>query len=1125
MLRLSSIVVLFCLLTGSLGAAEGVQRQRYAVQLRQAPVAKVVKGRAAIRGAEGQRERSRLAASHDALKSAIQSRGIPITGETFVLSNAVFVMATREEAQQLRTLPNVGGVVEVPKIYRKLERAKSTAQISNAWPLLGGMNNAGDGVKIAIIDTGIDSNHPAFANSPLAMPSGYPRAGDPSDQQFTNKKVIVARSYVRQLASPVTGNPSSDLVIQETRPDDYSARDRHGHGTAMAMIAAGHQVDSPQGQIAGVAPGAWLGNYKVFGSPLIHDGTTADVVLSALEDAFNDGMDIAVLSIGIPAVWGPTDDIECGNAPSVPCDLFAATAGLAAQNGMVVVVAAGNSGNSGGRTPSFATIESPGTHPDVITVGALLNSHEFFRNLEIPGGPGGSTGSGTYQISIGTTPIPTQPITAPLRDVRTTGNDGEACTALPAGSMNGAIAFVSRGTGQCPFAVKAQNAAAAGALAVVFYRTDGSNEVFAPGGMGYSPIPAGLIGHSDGAAILGFLGSRGGEAQASINPTLHSRDRDKGASGGVVAPFSSRGPNIGYPLIKPEVTAVGENIYTATQSYDPNSEMYDPSGFTVVSGTSFSAPLVAGVAALVLDHGEGFPFYDAQQVKSAIVNAAEDLGNFDRNIATGQLEPAYNIAMGGGEVRGYWARDTVVTITPQTLDFGEVTPEDLAAGIELTVSIHNSFSAPLRLTFEREPYSSQADATSPVNWSLPGPTWVEPGQSQDFTFRLSGSVPSQFDLYDGVIVVRESGDPSKGIPDVKIPYLYIAGDTSPCNIIPLRGWGNGITNEEGIGILAVKVTDCRGLPIRGVPITWSVLEGGGQILATLPGDNRTDDYGIVEARYRLGPLVGTQTFTAAYPNANGIRTEFRIQAMGDPVVFEGGIVEGAGFKQGQSVAPGSFVSIFGSNLSPGSKVAGHTPLPIALGEVNVSIDTRDRTVSIPARLVYVSPDQINIQLPWELAGKGSAIIKVNNGDISTQVREVGVTTYSPGLFQYTAEGGERVLAAYVFRDGQRTGVHGPALRARVGDVLELYANGLGPIRGGNPATGVPTPLGIFETDAIPEVTIGGIPAQVHFSGLAPGFVGLYQLNVSVPQGVGAGQQSVVVRIGGVESSAGTLLVE
>ncbi|MCW5965768.1 MAG: S8 family serine peptidase [Bryobacterales bacterium] len=1129
MLKPHLVLIVLCALVGSAFAQPVVRGERYAVLMLEAPLASSARHRSELRTAAAQQRRVAAVTQHEALKRTLRDRGIPVTGEVFNLANAVFVRATDDQALQLRRLPGVGGVVRMRMAKQNLERAKQTAQVNTTWSQLGGIDGAGDNVKIGIIDTGIDNAHPAFANSPLPMPAGFPKLNSQSDLVFTNNKVIVARSYVRLLADDgiAGGDPSSDFQIQFTRPDDYSARDRNGHGTAMAMIAAGHQVNSPQGQIAGVAPGAWLGSYKVFGTPRVNDFAFEDVIITALEDAFDDGMDMAVLSLGVPADWGPEDDVQCGNAPGVPCDPLAAVAGFAMQGGMLVITAAGNSGDIGGRTPTFATIESPGTHPDVLTVGALINSYEWFRSLDVPGGPNGSIGPGSYQLSMNPYFRPAAPLALNLIDVRITGNDGNACSALPAGSLNGSIAFVARGSGQCTFATKAENARAAGASAVVFYRNDGSNEVFTPGGLRAVPIAAGLIGSSDGAALLAYLGSRNGTAPATLNPALRNRNVNKdvnndGKIDGVLTSFSSRGPNIGFPIIKPEITAVGENIYTATQSFDPNSALYDASGYTVLSGTSFSAPLVAGVAALVWDT-QALPFYDADRVKSAIVNAGEDLNTFDRNIENGNLEPAYNIAMGGGEVQAPWAIDSVVTMSPQTLDFGEVTPQNLAQGISRTIRIKNDFNAQLRLTFERDAYAGSIDQASPVVWTLPGPIDVPSGQSRDVVFRLTGNVPATLDLYDGVIIVRGTGDSANNIPDVKIPYLYLAGDFVPCNIIPLGDGGDGIANEDYSRPLTVKVTDCRGLPIKDVPITWTSVQGGATFLRD---SGLTDDYGIVEGRFRLGPNVGNQMIEATYPDPGGVKATFSLRAIGDPVVNQGGIVEGAGFLSGRAVAPGSLVSIFGVNLGSASIGAGQVPLPIALGDVNVSLDSRDRAVSEPGALLFVSPQQVNLQIPWEFAGKPSAVVKVNLGDISTEVREVALNTFSPGIFQYTEEGtGLRLIAAEIFRGGQRLGLHGSNRRVQAGDVLELYANGLGPVAGGNPPTGAATPGGLFTTQTAPTVLINGTPVPVEFSGLASGFVALYQVNISIPGGIPAGERDIIIQIGGVDSSAGKILIQ
>src|SRR5207249_6590483 len=127
----------------------------------------------------------------------------------------------------------------------------------------------------------------------------------------------------------------------------YSPRDRVGHGTAIAMIAAGAQNTSPLGQIQGVAPKAFLGNYKIFGSPGVIDFPLYADFAKAIEDAFADGMDIVTLSLGEghAAYYGPldTDPQGCGGA----CDIFAQKVENAVSNGMVVVASAGNDGNIG----------------------------------------------------------------------------------------------------------------------------------------------------------------------------------------------------------------------------------------------------------------------------------------------------------------------------------------------------------------------------------------------------------------------------------------------------------------------------------------------------------------------------------------------------------------------------------------------------------------------------------------------------------------------------------------------------------------------------------------------------------------------------------------------------------
>ena len=107
---------------------------------------------------------------------------------------------------------------------RKLDRALDLVHASAAWSALGGQQNAGKGVRIAILDTGIDQDQPAFQDAALQPPSGFPKG----EIDYTSSKVIVARSYVAML-------PFALVDASDSRPDDVTPRDRSGHGTAIAV--------------------------------------------------------------------------------------------------------------------------------------------------------------------------------------------------------------------------------------------------------------------------------------------------------------------------------------------------------------------------------------------------------------------------------------------------------------------------------------------------------------------------------------------------------------------------------------------------------------------------------------------------------------------------------------------------------------------------------------------------------------------------------------------------------------------------------------------------------------------------------------------------------------------------
>ena len=293
------------------------------------------------------------------------------------------------------------------------------------------------------------------------MPAGYPICSG-NDCNFTNNKVIVARSYVRQLAAGTDpSNPAADSC-----PDDYSPRDRDGHGTAVASCAAGNSATGTV-QINGMAPKAYLGNYKIYGSPEVNDATTDDVMIQALDDAVQDGMDVVSFSTGGPAFTGPLDSgTVCGNDPGVPCDLVAQAFENAVRQGTVIVASAGNGGEDGVNYPSFSTVASPADAPSVIAAGATTNSH-VFQAAVIVAGSGVPSNLQNIAVQTSDSYLPSGTLTAPLRDVSAIGGDPLACTALPAHSLDGAFALIERGS--CTFAVKMNQAVNAGASGVIFY--------------------------------------------------------------------------------------------------------------------------------------------------------------------------------------------------------------------------------------------------------------------------------------------------------------------------------------------------------------------------------------------------------------------------------------------------------------------------------------------------------------------------------------------------------------------------------------------------------------------------------------------------------------------------------
>ena len=1076
---------------------------RYALILADEPVTSRFAARDQLQSVAGRNYRQQIEARQQAVRDQLAQRNIRVTASASMLMNVVFVAATPDRVADMAALPGVIAVVPQRLYKPSLNRATGLINGPAAWTLSGGFPNAGKGMKIAIIDTGVDQTHPALQDSTLPPAPNAPACGNladahPSDCAFVNSKVIVARSYIAmQGAGSDPKNPAAD-----SKPDDFSPRDHVGHGTNTSSTAAGNTAIGAV-TINGMAPKAYIGSYKIFGSPGMVPGGEADAIIAAAEDAVKDGMDVLSLSIGGPAFTGPLDTgAACANAnggapnpPGVACDLVAVALENAARSGTVVVVAAGNGGESGVNTnvQTLNSIGSPAYAPSVIAAGATTNSHAFISLVSVSG-----AGVPGRLSNITATPAPTSApdssVTAPLVDVTQLGNDGLACTSLPAGSLNGALALIERGS--CLFSIKMNNAVAAGALGVVFYMADQSSP-FPAGGLNAFPQPAVMISNGDGASLKTFIDANAGHA-VTLSPlaeqplTIFNQ----------LAGFSSAGPSLGLNGIKPEVLAPGVNMYMPTQSYDPLGELYSASRFTVADGTSYSTPLTAGAAALVK---QNHPGYTAAQVKSALVNTAT------QDVTLDQFGDALSILQtGGGKVAADFAIGNNITVTPPTVSFGVLSATPVGASQQFQVTNTGTTAVTLSLAVVS---TTVAGGTSLAldHSSLA----LAAGASGTFTLTLSGTLPPA-GLYSGTVTVQGASQTTR------IPYMFLVGSGTIDNLIPLAGDGNDGTVNQVIpdGYVAFQLIDANGVPVTGAPVTFTADKGVtlSQVSAA------TDNYGIAYATPTLGPTPGTFHVTGcATASCSTWSYQFTDYSRLAPQITAAGVVDAATFRQ--PIAPGSYIAIFGSNLSDNTITPDTTGvdqntnerLPLNIDLTQVSFDVPTAGISVPGHLAYISPGQLVVQVPWELAGQKSVQIKVTINYTFGNVVTVPLSDYAPAMFE---SGG---IAIAVDAAGNLITASNPAVR---GQTITLYANGLGPVTN-PPASGDPAPsTPLAHTTTSPVVTIGGQSAGTpSFSGLTPTLPGLYQINLAVPQNISAGTLPITITIGGQTSKASTIPVK
>jgi minor extracellular serine protease Vpr len=547
------------------------------------------------------------------------------------------------------SLPRLLRLRAVDRVYPSLTYTRTMDRgpsVIHATELQAAAGDKGQGIKIGVVDTGVDPSSPFLAPSGFTYPQGFPR-GDTKETTF---KVIVARVF----PGPVRDR-NSNKAFDKSEP----------HGTHVAGIAAGIEgTTAPAGPdhpatsgLSGVAPRAWIGNYRVFTvpTPLGHQANTPEIV-RAFESAVADGMNVINFSGGGPE----TDPAN---------DAMNETVRNTALAGVVPVIAAGNDREDFG----LGTAGSPGTAADAISVAATSNSHVFAPALTVAGGPPSLGAVPIHGAGGAKLPVTWSSADQPLVDVSSVlGSDGKpvethlcgsasdpngSLGTIAKGSLGGKIALISRGA--CTFASKAARAAIGGAkgIIVIDNRFGEANTIPIP-----LQLPAGSISDLDGANLRAYAAAHGG--QASIRVTSDIREIQTNRSG-VITSFSSAGPtDFGY-FLKPDLSAPGLDVLSSTPPATTGST------FSVFAGTSMATPHVAGAAALLLQQ---HPAWSSYQVKSALMSTSGPAWD-----DTARTHEASVLLEGAGLANVAAATDPKIFTDPQSLSFQRV---DVSTGAQ-----------------------------------------------------------------------------------------------------------------------------------------------------------------------------------------------------------------------------------------------------------------------------------------------------------------------------------------------------------------------------------------------------------------------------------------------------------
>jgi minor extracellular serine protease Vpr len=641
-----------------------------------------------------------------------------------VLFNGFSVRAERQDLAKLANLPGVRAVYPVEVIHAPPATSGSgsapdmeaAVKMTGADVVQNALGFTGKGVKVAVMDTGIDLEHPDFGGT-----------GENGDAVLPSGRIVAGWDFV---GDDFNADSSSPAYHPNAKPDAIPD-DCGGHGTHVAGIVGAN------GRIKGVAPEVSFGAYRVFGCA---GSTTSDIMIAAMERAYADGMQVLNMSIGSRAQW-----------PQYPTG---AAATRLVNKGMVVVASAGNNGPGGGAPDGLWAGGAPGVGQKVISVASFDNTHATKPAFTVtPDGQGIG-----YNQATGAPTAP-QEGSLPLAQTGTPTAADDACAPLT-GSYAGQAVLVRRGT--CGFHVKALNAQNAGAAAVVLYNNVAGEISPTVAGTPAITIPVVAVTASDGTLLSGRI-----TAGATTMTWTAGVAKVPMTTGGLISGFSSFGLSPDLAL-KPNLGAPGGQIYSTIPleqgEYGPN------------SGTSMAAPHVAGAVALLL---QAKPSTPSNGVLARLQNSA-DPAKWSGNPSLGFLDNVHRQGAGMLDIAATIQAPTLVEPSQLALGESEAGPQTrtltirnegssaqtyalshasaLATGPNTgasTFAPSGTFDTPATVAFSAAQVTVPAGGSATVDVTITAPAGLVAGG-----------------IYGGYVVLTPAGDGNA----VRVPFAGFKGD-------------------------------------------------------------------------------------------------------------------------------------------------------------------------------------------------------------------------------------------------------------------------------------------------------------------------------------------------------------